>query len=255
MTAALLLSSLLGCQAAQRTVDAGEAKTRDFLQRVEPTGIIAETKARKKTWDTFNQKADEIDVATFNEAIDNLAIVARNMASRLDAFSSDDVRKMTDDLSNTLSALRQQIEQANLAEASTAITQTANTLNKQIELFGMSELNSILLETKLAVRNVQATGTQVQERLTGTTKDIRVLSNEVAKVLQQLPADAFEASMQDIKSATAQIASISETWPASAAKIEDTLAMIRLGSRVGIGVLALFGCCAILWLLKNFRSP
>ncbi len=254
MMAVALLNSMLGCETAQRTVSAGESQARHLLGHVEPTGIIAETGARKETWETFRQKADEIDISTFNEAVDNLAIVARKMSSRLDACSDDDVQKITADMSATLSALRLQVEQTNFAEASLALTHTANTLNKQIELLSISELNSVLVETKLAVRNVQTTGTKVQEHIAVSAKDIRVLSNEVAKVLQQLPMDALEKSIQDINSATAQIASISESWPASAAKIEDTVTMLHLGSRVGIGVLALFGLCLIVWLLKNFKS-
>jgi len=255
LIAVCALGSLCGCQAAKRTVDAGEANTRKFIQRVEPTGIIAETGARKETWEAFRYKADQIDVETFNEAVDNLAIVARKLANRLDACSSDDIRKITAELSTTLVAIRQQVEQAQLTQASAAITKTAETLEKQISLFNVPELNSVLVESKLAVRNIQATGTQVQEHTTTTAKDVRTLANEVARILQQLPMEELTESIHGVKSAATQLAAVSKAWPASAAKVEDTLAAVRLGSRIGIGILGLLGCCTIVWLIKNLRSP
>ena len=137
----LLLSVLLGlsllgsgCHTAGKAVEASGEGARKVVRDIDVTGTAKQAEARTQFLRAAAKRLEELNVDALNAAIAELKVSVGMLNERLAALSPEDWQQLQQDLTASLTALRQQLERAPIQQASTAVLNVAETVDAKVKM-------------------------------------------------------------------------------------------------------------------------
>jgi tetrahydromethanopterin S-methyltransferase subunit B len=245
-----------GCRHAEQ---AGRS-ARGIIGTVEPTGVVAETEARMTTWEAIKQRLDELDIQGVNDAVAALTSVADLMRARLEALPAEHVASLGDETLASLSALRQQVEEADIGATTRSLRSLIDDLRSKTGAVPADEARALIREVTQLATELRATVQRIEGRLETVGQQTETLAQRATELVEAVSADQVRQVVERLDEATAEaktalapIRRAGERWPETTRSLDGALRSATFAVRVAMVAFGLWGLCAVAWLVRLMR--
>ncbi len=252
--AIVMLGATGGCQTAGKVVERGGTATRTVLGKVDPTGLIPETERRMQTWEQAQSVLREVDVEEWNRLTSNLATAVEKLSERLDALDPGEFKVMSANLVAASAALRKNAEAMDTTEILAALGRAAVQIERHVASLEVERLNRVLAQTEAVSERVKEVIVQAEPAIGKATEKTVAAVMDVRSTLAALPVQELRNSADRVNAAAAALAESTAWMPGLGRELNETVRSIRMAAYLAMGVMGLFGSCAVGWLLRQ-RAP
>lgn len=219
--ACLLLLSGLGCEAGSKVVDTVGGQSRKLFTQMEPTGTLNEIATRTEMWESWRDRAKELNIDKINRVADELSAVLRELA--------------------------EWIERADLQRAVASVATAVDTVDAQIKVFPADQLERVIEETGVAVVKLTATVSQSGQHLDRLLSKTEAMVDEAGRKIRQLPSEDFQDAMAAIQASASKL-------PATIDGLNTAIARLQTWILVATIVLVIVALSAAVWLARTVRA-
>ena len=230
-----------GCRSAGKAVEAGGEGARKIVRDIDVTGTAKQAEARTDFLKAAAQRLQEIDVDALNAAIAELKVSVTLLNERLAALSPEDWQQLQQDLSGSLSALREQLEGAPIQRASTAVLNVAETIDAKAKVLELDRVNELLRQAGTALEEVRAAVQQLDQNL-------KTAVDETRAVLVDLPTEELRETAAELQEAVGELR---DHGTQLTQDTQQTLATVRIMAQVATVALGILGLGGVVWLVRG----
>ena len=243
------LVSAVGCRAAKRAVN-----------ELDPTGVLAETAARKNTWDAIRARADELDTRAFNSAVGELERSLRLLSERIEALSPEAITSIQDRVRAGSATFEAKLAATDFAGTAAAIARAAETLDARTQALGaggeaaLESINTLVEQSSRAVVELSETVSILRDRLEQVTADTQEMIRQATETVRALPTEQVDRTLQQIDDAVGLVRAAASKWPATTNRLDEAIGSLRTTLRVVTATFLVLGGCAAVWLVRFLRA-
>jgi hypothetical protein len=254
--AAILIPLVLACAGCAST-DPGARGSRYSASRVigkvDPTGLVPETLARKDAATSIKDKFDQVDVEAINTAIVELEATVRAFRERVEALSVEDISQMQGHLVQASAQVRETVESTELRGALQSVERVTTVLAEKVQAVDVAGFNALLTRLNESVLHLDEAVSRIGTESSAAIGETRELVEQLKDSLAALPVAETRDAIVRLDGAAVQVGGIVDRLPPTAAHVDETLSAVRTSFRVVTVAGVLFGVCAVVWLVGAMR--
>ncbi|HNQ22036.1 MAG TPA: hypothetical protein PKK06_02975 [Phycisphaerae bacterium] len=242
-----------GCHTADKVVQSGTARTRALIGKIEPTGTVQEVEKRGEFWDAARGRLDQLDVEAVNATLRELEQLTQCARERVEAVSPEEVAQLRANLAASAEALQQQLADAPIRRAATAVLNVAETLDSRLRVLELDRVNILLQQANAALDDLRAAVEQLRTNLTTSFEDTQRVLQQAQKTVQSLPNEELRQAVVGVQEALAATQVRLNELPVLSQQAQVTLRSLRLAAQVATATLVIIALCGLRYLFR--RGP